>query len=172
MTRQEGRNSGGRRKELLEVLPVLRRFARSLTGNLPDADDLLQSTVERVLKRGLPDEAELLPWTIKVCRNLWIDEIRSRKVRRAAGEDPALAGEQIVPGEEDIMGKLTLREAQNALESLPEEQRSVLVLVAVEGFSYREAAAMLDTPIGTVMSRLARARAAMIERCHKQKPRI
>lgn len=170
MSKQGGRKLKGRRQELLEILPGLRRFALSLTGNPADGDDLLQSTVERLLERGLPDEAELMPWSIRVCKNLWIDEIRARKVRRSAGEDHALTGDQIVSGEADVMGKLTLREVQTALSGLPDEQRAVLELVAVEGYSYREAAAMLETPIGTVMSRLARARGALVERCRKQRP--
>lgn len=164
MNKQQGRSSSGRQQELIEILPNLRRFALSLTGTLADADDLLQSTVERVLERGLPDDAAVLPWTMKVCRNLWIDEIRSRKVREKAGNDPSFADEQIVAGEAEAFGKLAMREVQNALAEMPEEQRAVLLLVAVEGYSYKEAAVTLQTPIGTVMSRLARARAALADR--------
>ena len=164
MNKQQGRSSGGRQQELIEILPNLRRFALSLTGTMADADDLLQSTVERVLERGLPDDAAVLPWTMKVCRNLWIDEIRSRKVRQTASNDPSLADEQIVAGEAEVIGKLSLREVQTALAEMPEEQRAVLLLVAVEGYAYKEAAALLQTPIGTVMSRLARARAALADR--------
>jgi RNA polymerase sigma factor (sigma-70 family) len=168
MNKQQGRSSGGRQQELIEILPNLRRFALSLTGTMADADDLLQSTVERVLERGLPDDAAVLPWTMKVCRNLWIDEIRSRKVRQAAVNDPSLADEQIVAGEAEAIGKLSMREVQHALAEMPEEQRAVLLLVAVEGYSYKEAAATLQTPIGTVMSRLARARAALADRIDRE----
>lgn len=164
MNKQQGHSSGDRRRELVEILPNLRRFALSLAGSLADADDLLQTTVERVLERGLPDDAELLPWTMKVCRNLWIDEIRARKVRQSAARDPVLSDEQIVAGETELHGKLSLREVQAALAELPEEQRAVLELVAVEGYAYKEAAAALETPIGTVMSRLARARAALAKK--------
>lgn len=164
MNKQQGRSSRDRQQELVQILPNLRRFALSLSGNMADADDLLQMTVERVLTRGLPDAAELLPWTMKVMRNLWIDEIRSRKVRTGAARDPVLVDEQVVDGEKDAIGKLSLGELQDALQDIPDEQRTVLLLVAVEGFSYREAAERLDTPIGTVMSRLARARAALADR--------
>lgn len=164
MNKQRGRSFGDRQQELIGILPNLRRFALSLAGNLADADDLLQSTVERVLERGLPADAGLLPWTMKVCRNLWIDETRARKVRVAAGNDPMFAEEQIVAGEAEAIGKLSLTEMQTALADLPEEQRAVLELVAVEGYAYREAADILGTPIGTVMSRLARARAALADR--------
>jgi RNA polymerase sigma-70 factor (ECF subfamily) len=161
MNRQVDRSSADRREEMLSILPNLRRFALSLAGNMADADDLLQSTVERLLERGLPASAELLPWSFKVCRNLWIDELRSRKVRRNASRDPALGADDVFPGEEQVIGEISLAEVQLALARLPEEQRSVLELVAVEGYSYRDAAEVLDIPIGTVMSRLARARAAL-----------
>lgn len=167
MNKQRGRHFGHRRQELADLLPNLRRFAVSLTGNLPDADDLLQSTVERLLERGLPDDAALLPWAMKVCRNMWIDEIRARKVREKAVDDPALGPHETVTGEQQATGELALRELQSLLKGMPEEQRAVLELVAVEGHSYREAAAILDTPIGTVMSRLARARAALAERLNE-----
>lgn len=170
MSKQGGRSLAGRRRELVEILPRLRRFALSLAGNAADGDDLLQATVERLLERGLPDEAELMPWSIKVCRNIWIDEMRARKVRRRAGDELAHTESGIVSGESEMLTELTLREVQGALAALPEEQRAVLELVVVEGHSYREAAEMLDTPIGTVMSRLARARAALVERCRKPVP--
>lgn len=153
-----------RQQELLDILPNIRRFALSLAGNVADADDLLQSTVERLLSRGLPDDADVLPWSLKVCRNLWIDEVRSRKVRREASDEPAVIGEQSYCGEQQVLGELTLEEVQRVLAGMPEDQCAVLELVAVEGYSYREAAGVLDIPIGTVMSRLARARTTLIER--------
>jgi RNA polymerase sigma-70 factor (ECF subfamily) len=171
MSKQGGRALQGRRQELLEILPGLRRFALSLAGNAADGDDLLQATVERLLERGLPAAAELMPWSIKVCRNIWIDEVRARKVRRRAGEELLHVEERrSVSGESDMLTELTLREVQVVLAELPAEQRAVLELVVVEGHSYREAADMLDTPIGTIMSRLARARAALVERCRKPVP--
>jgi RNA polymerase sigma factor (sigma-70 family) len=152
----------GLRTELLTALPRLRRFARSLTGNRQDGDDLMQSTVERVLNKGLPENVELLRWMFKVCRNLWIDDRRAQQVRQRAHREPELSEEPIVSGEAVAVGELTLREVERALALLPEEQRAVLALVAVEGLSYREAAEVLEVPIGTVMSRLARARAALV----------
>ncbi|MBT8098128.1 MAG: sigma-70 family RNA polymerase sigma factor, partial [Gammaproteobacteria bacterium] len=152
------RKLDNRQQELLDILPNIRRFALSLTGNMADADDLLQSTVERLLTKGLPKDAEVLPWSLRVCRNLWIDEVRSRKVRRDASNDPAVAGEQSYCGEQQLIGEMTLEEVQGVLATMPDEQCAVLELVAVEGFSYKEAAAVLEIPIGTVMSRLARAR--------------
>lgn len=146
---------------MLEALPRLRRFARSLTGNPHDADDLLQSTVERALTRGAPSEGDIMRWMFRVCRNLWIDEIRARDVRKKAARLPELQEDQAVAGEDVVMDELAIRDVDRAMSAIPSEQREVVSLVAVEGFSYREAAEILQVPIGTIMSRLARARAAL-----------
>ena len=128
----------------------------------------MQSTVERVLAKGVPENVEVLRWMYKVCRNLWVDELRAKQVRQRAHERPELREEAVVSGEEVVLGELTLRDVERALAGLPHEQRAVLALVAVEGLSYKEAAAVLDTPIGTVMSRLARARAAVAQHFQTQ----
>jgi RNA polymerase sigma-70 factor (ECF subfamily) len=128
----------------------------------------MQSTVERVLAKGVPENVEVLRWMYKVCRNLWVDELRAKQVRQRAHERPELREEAVVSGEDVVLGELTLRDVERALAELPHEQRAVLALVAVEGLSYREAAAVLDTPIGTVMSRLARARAAVAQHFQTQ----
>jgi RNA polymerase sigma factor (sigma-70 family) len=164
LTRQTRQDNGRAREELLAALPRLRRFARSLSGNRQDGDDLMQTTVERTLERGLPEGVEALPWLFKICKNLWIDEQRARAVRLKAAQTRALDPEPSISGEAVALGELGLREVERALEHLPAEQRAVLALVAVEGLTYREAADVLETPIGTVMSRLARARAALAER--------
>jgi RNA polymerase sigma-70 factor (ECF subfamily) len=153
-----------RQQELLEILPNIRRFALSLTGSLADADDLLQSTVERVLTKGVPDDAQVLPWALKICRNLWIDETRSRKVREDAVKEPAAQGEQTLDGERQVLGEMTLSEVQGVLNRMSEDQRAVLELIAVEGHSYKEASAILDVPIGTIMCRLARARTTLMDK--------
>ena len=163
-TNRPGKASDDVRAEVLECLPNLRRFAMSLTGNLADADDLLQTTVLRLLERGLPDGTPVLPWCIKVCRNLWIDEVRAGKVRQDAKKDPSMPGEQVLEGEAQVIGEMSLTEVEGVMASMSDDQRAVLELIAIEGFSYKEAAAALEIPIGTVMSRLARARATLIER--------
>ena len=165
MTTQDRHDLEAPREELLAALPRLRRFARSLTGNRQDGDDLMQNTVERALQRGWPAEGvEPLAWLFKVCKNLWIDELRARAVRVKAAHTRELDEEPAISGEDVAIAELGLREVERALDALPAEQRAVLALVAVEGLSYREAAAVLDTPIGTVMSRLARARVALAQR--------
>ena len=171
MTTQKQHDLEPQREELLAALPRLRRFARSLTGNRQDGDDLMQTTVERALERGWPEGIEALPWLFKVCKNLWIDELRARSVRSKAAQTRELDEEPAISGEAVALGEIGLREVERALESLPPEQRAVLALVAVEGLSYREAADVLETPIGTVMSRLARARAALAVRLGERMPR-
>jgi RNA polymerase sigma-70 factor (ECF subfamily) len=125
---------------------------------------LIQTTFERTLVRGLPEGFEALPWLFYICKNLFIDERRARAVRLKAAQTRLLDEEPSISGEAVATAELGLREVERALEHLPAEQRAVLALVAVEGLSYREAAEVLETPIGTVMSRLARARAALADR--------
>jgi RNA polymerase sigma-70 factor (ECF subfamily) len=147
--------------ELISILPRLRRFAVSLTGDRSDGDDLLQKAVERLLARDMPDGADLLKWSFRICRNCWVDEVRSRKVRSHIAVDEMshqLHGED---GEASAMARLTLRDVQKAMNALPEDQRLAIILVAVEGFSYAETAETLDIPIGTVLSRVARARKSL-----------
>jgi RNA polymerase sigma-70 factor (ECF subfamily) len=146
---------------MLEGLPRLRRFARSLTGNAADADDLMQATAEKVLANTVPDDADVLKWMFKVCKNLYIDQLRSRKVRQRAAERPELAEEPSISGEDVAIGELSLREVDRAMTKLNEHHRAVITLIAVEGLTYKDAAKVLDVPIGTVMSRLARARAVL-----------
>ncbi|MEX1034261.1 MAG: RNA polymerase sigma factor [Cellvibrionaceae bacterium] len=151
------------KNELTSLVPMIRRFAYSLTGSMPDADDLLQNTIERVLSRRVPDDVELTKWVFRVCRNLWIDEFRSRKVRQIAAQQPELSADQIVDGENAIHSEMELDRVNLAMEQLPSDQRSILSLVAIQGMSYKEVAETLEIPMGTVMSRLARARTAL---CH------
>ena len=148
------------RAALLDLLPRLKRFCLVLTGRDHDADDLLQGTIERLLQKPPPPDADLAKWTFRVCRNLWIDETRSRKVRAAAPLEDA-PDASAVDGERAAVAHVAFQKVRSAVDDLPEEQRVVISLVALEGYSYREAADIIDAPIGTVMSRLSRARAAL-----------
>lgn len=154
------RKSGVFEAELLERLPRLRRFCLALTATNNDADDLLQMTVERLLVKPPPADADLMKWMFRVCKNIWIDEIRSRKVRMASDIDDVSIP---VGGESDVLAHLTLGEVNAAMAALSDDQRSIISLVAIEGYSYKETAEILDLPIGTVMSRLSRARAALAD---------
>ena len=143
------------------VIPRLHRFAWALTGSQADADDITQAALERALahRRSFTAETRLEAWVIRVARNLWLDQLRRRKVRDVA-VDPALLG--AVAGD-DAQRRLEASEALRALHALPPGQREVAALVLVEGYSYQEAADALQAPIGTVMSRLARARQALAD---------
>ncbi len=107
-------------------------------------------------------EADTLRWALRVCRNRWVDEIRSRQVR-AAGDIDEMPDAVAVDGEGEMEGRMALFGAESAIASLPQEFREVLMLVAVEGMKYKEAAELIGVPVGTVMSRLARARKALAE---------
>lgn len=151
------------RQGLLELLPRLRRLARSLTGHAADADDLVQVALERALVHAhqwRPD-ARLDAWVFGILRNAWLDELRSR-TRRARVFAPEEAGEHV--GETSMERQSDAMSVAAALATLPDEQREVVALVLVEGLSYREASDVLAVPVGTVTSRLARARAALQER--------
>jgi RNA polymerase sigma-70 factor (ECF subfamily) len=147
------------RKQLAQFTPRLRRFALTLTRSQVDADDLVQSTLERALVYLPQWEAgtRLDSWLYRIAQNLWIDQRRRARVRGLTESTDAmvLTGED---GREINERQLMVRDAVRALASLPEDQQTVLALVSIEGLSYAEAANVLNVPIGTVMSRLARAR--------------
>ena len=142
------------REALLAELGGLRKFCVSLTGTVADGDDLLQATVERVLQKGMPADAHVAKWAYRVCKNAWIDEIRSRDVRQRY---PQLVTD------EDNDSPSAEQSASAALDALPPEQRLALTLVAIEGKTYAEAAEILEVPVGTIMSRIARARRQLVE---------
>jgi RNA polymerase sigma-70 factor (ECF subfamily) len=151
------------RELLLAELGGLRKFCFSLTGSAADADDLLQTTVEKVLEKGMPQDAHAARWAYRICKNAWIDELRSREVRhrypQAAGVqyDSAPSAEQVASGERQMAA------VSSALDQLPVEQRLALTLVAIEGKTYAEAAQVLEVPVGTIMSRIARARRKLVQ---------
>jgi RNA polymerase sigma-70 factor (ECF subfamily) len=142
------------------LLPRLRRFARALTRHPQDADDLVQLAVERALTRSTqwrPDSS-LTNWMLAIVRNAWIDETRSRR-RRDAVLLPENEAAEV--GDTGTDRDVELWSIQSALDRLPEEQRLAVALVLIEGLSYREAAQVMEVPIGTLTSRLARGRMAL-----------
>ena len=152
----------GLREELVMLLPRLRRFARALARDAHDADDLVQIAVERALTRAAqrrPD-APLSSWMFGIVRNAWLDELRARG-RRARVFAPEEAGERI--GDTSQGAHADLLAVQDALARLPEVQRAAVALVLIEGLSYKEAAYIMEVPIGTLTSRLARGRETLQE---------
>ena len=147
------------RELLLAELGGLRKFCLSLTGSAADADDLLQITVERILDKGMPADAHVAKWAYRVCKNAWIDELRSREVRQRYPQSVAPSEGDYSPSAELLAsGERQVEAVAAALEQLPIEQRLSLSLVAIEGKTYAEAAEILEVPVGTIMSRIARAR--------------
>ncbi|QTD89044.1 sigma-70 family RNA polymerase sigma factor [Burkholderia anthina] len=144
--------------DLLVWLPHLTRYARALTGDRAWADDLVQDTLERALNRPPRDGGNLRAWLLTLLRHRFIDQLRAR---REFAVDDATAPWQTMAAPDDEVGGLMLRDVQRALYRLPVEQREVLLLVALEALSYRDAAQVLGVPVGTVMSRLSRAREQM-----------
>jgi len=150
------------REGLVTLLPRLRRFARALTRDAHDADDLVQIAVERALTRAgqLRPDAPLSSWMFGIVRNAWLDELRARG-RRSRLFAPAESGEQVADASQGAHTDLLA--VQDALARLPEEQRAAVALVLIEGLSYKEAAHIMEVPIGTLTSRLARGREALQE---------
>jgi RNA polymerase sigma-70 factor, ECF subfamily len=149
--------------EIIALLPRLRRFCMGLTGSLDAGDDLTQSTVERALRRvsQWQEGTRLDSWMFRIARNINIDEARAR-IRRTVQFDSELIDNAIGEDGRDITeNRSTLACVRTAMAALSEDQRALMLLVVVEGKSYREAAETLDIPIGTVMSRIARARRAI-----------
>ena len=148
--------------QLIAVLPRLRRFARGLSGSVADADDLVQAACERALARQhqFQEGTRFDSWMFRIVQTIWIDQVRSRDVRK---EDGDIAEDRLGSDEpaRRVEARLALDEVRRALDRLPPDQRTALLLVTVEGLSYKEAAEVVQVPVGTIMSRLARARIAL-----------
>ena len=155
--------SDTQREALLAELGGLRKFCISLTGTVADGDDLLQTTVERVLVKGMPEGAHVAKWAYRVCKNAWIDEIRSRDVRQKYPQLVVDEDNDTPSAEQSASGQRELEKINAALAELPVEQRLALTLVAIDGKTYAEAAEILEVPVGTIMSRIARARRNLVE---------
>ena len=151
------------RDDLVALLPRLRRFATGLTGNRTEADDLVQSACEKALKKQHQWQpgTRLDSWLYRIIQTIRIDQTR-RDQRAPASIDRDLIAEPVDRNSEHAPeASLMLSKVSRMLNQLPEEQRIVMVLIAVEGHSYREVSDMLEVPTGTIMSRLYRARASI-----------
>lgn len=148
---------------MVALLPRLRRFAYGLTGSLADADDLVQGACLKAIehesqwRRG----TRLDSWLYRILQNLRIDQARSTRGKEISMTEEEMSGLTVGDARRDMAARLDFAAVRREVAKLPEEQRAVLMLVSVDGFSYKEAAATLELPIGTVMSRLARARIAL-----------
>ena len=151
-------------KDIVALLPRLRRFAFTLTGSWPDADDLVQETCARAIERldQWQIGTRLDSWMYRIAQNLHYNRVRKDRTRanhlREVGAFDADPAAERVP-----LDRLALQDLEVAILRLPPEQRTVLLLVAVEGRSYGEAGEMLDLSPGTVASRVSRARSTLAE---------
>lgn len=148
--------------EIAALLPRLRRFARTITHNREDADDLVQIAIERAIKRSDQWEpgTRLDSWIFRIMKNAWIDEARTR-IRRDRLFAPEEAGEHI--GDNFAAAHQQRMAIEKAVSLLSEDHRMVIGLVLVDGLPYKEAAEVLEIPLGTLTSRLARARETLQE---------
>lgn len=151
-------------EDLTALLPRLRRFARGLTQDSADADDLCQQTIERALRarRQWQEGTRLDAWVYRIMRNQWIDEVRSRTRRSQTFVHEDEGVNVGMDGNRDAENLVELGNVERAMKRLPEEQREAVVLVMVEGFGYKEAAEILGIPQGTLTSRLGRGREALL----------
>jgi len=148
--------------DIAALLPRLRRFARSITFHREDADDVVQIAVERALTRAEQWQTgtRLDSWMFRIVKNAWIDEVRSR-ARRDQLFAPEEEGEHV--GDDTAAAHQQRMAVEKAMSLLSEDHRMVIGLVLVDGLPYKEAAEVLDIPMGTLTSRLARAREALQE---------
>lgn len=150
------------RSKIGEEIPHLRRYARALVFCPATADDLVQASVERALVKesSWDPEKPLRPWMFRILHNLHISGVRGQQREKRFN--------QLQPTEEgfspDHENSSELERVQSAMEQLPDDQRETILLIGVEGFSYDEAATILEVPMGTVRSRLSRAREGLRQR--------
>lgn len=146
-------------REVIVLLPRLRRFARSLADNMSDADDLVQEACAHAIARAdqFQTGRRLDSWMFAILRNEWISTRRKAIVRRGTGTVDATETPELQHSN-DGAAHLAAGQVTDAILALPEGLTAVILLVSIEGYSYREAAEILDIPVGTVMSRMSRAR--------------
>ncbi|HEY4134878.1 MAG TPA: sigma-70 family RNA polymerase sigma factor [Alphaproteobacteria bacterium] len=163
MENQHSQGAAGKQNanDLIPEIPYLRRYARALTRNAADADDLVQTALMRAIANidQFQPDTNLRGWLMKIVHNVFIDG--TRKAKRARDNEDGVIDSQRTYAPADQIDNLAVGDLQKALDRLPEEQRITLVLVALEDMTYEEAAAVTGVPVGTVRSRLSRARHAL-----------
>ena len=154
--------------ELEQCIPALRRYASSLFHQQEEADDLVQDCLERALnKQSLWQQgSSLRAWLFTMQHNLYINKLRSEKRKPQMIPETDLLTHKLEPSQtEALMNDITF-----CMQQLPEDQREVLLLVTVEGFTYKEVGKIMNIPVGTVMSRLSRARKLLQNLMNGSKP--
>lgn len=149
------------RFDVLGQLGALRRYARSLTRDASDAEDLVHDALVRAYERrsSFRSGGNMRAWLLSILHNTFIDGVRSRRAESVRAGDGARLAETALAAPQEH--SVRLAQVRDAFMALPEEQRAALHLVAIEGLSYQEAADALAIPLGTLMSRIGRARSAL-----------
>jgi RNA polymerase sigma-70 factor (ECF subfamily) len=161
------------RQQLIELLPRLRRFAMVLTRSSDAADDLVQASVALALERQTQwnPASRLDRWLFQIMKTVWLENRKSAAIRRTESlDDHDITWS--VSGTAAVESKMTLQEVRAEFIRLPIEQQQALMLVSVEGYGYREAAELLEVPMGTIISRVARGRVALAERMSRDDNRV
>ena len=153
------------RTRMVELLPRLRRFAYALTGDLDQGDDLVQEACARALSRVDQFQAgtRFDSWMFRIAQNIWLDRKRAQRVRGPAVDLDAASSVVSTDGRNVVESRLTLEAVTGAISKLPNDLQVLIALVCIDGRTYQEAADITGSPIGTVMSRLARARRTLHE---------
>jgi RNA polymerase sigma-70 factor (ECF subfamily) len=153
--------TGQNRIEVLELLNPLRRYARSLTRSDSHAEDLVHDAIVRAYERqdSFRPGSSVKTWLFSILHNLFVDEWRRKNAEARRVDEVAESLRGAIAADQESV--LRLKQILGRFLTLPDQQRAALHLVAVEGLSYQEAAASLGIPMGTLMSRLSRARAAI-----------
>lgn len=164
----------GIRKEMIAILPQLRRFAYGLTGSVPDGDDLVQATCERAIANLDKWElgTRLDSWMFRIAQNLHRNAVRDSRSRARKLAELGAEQDGSVDGRRQQHDRALLGKVRDFVRQLPDEQQTVMLLVCVEGRSYKEVSAITGLPVGTVTSRLGRARAALREFLDRGDPEI
>jgi len=160
------------RTRMVGFLPRFRRFAVALTGDVDEADDLVQEACVRALTRREQwrPGTRLDSWMYRIVQNVWLDSMRAKKIRGEKVDVESASALMGLDGREIVETRLTLNTVNAAMAHLPNEQRVLIALVCIDGLSYKEAAEITGAPIGTVMSRLARARRELHARLEGLRP--
>lgn len=150
-------------QQVITLLPKLRRFAYGLSGSLDNADDLIQEACTRLLGCTTDVEGYLERWLYRTIRNIHIDQVRRSSVKARYQQAVSEQEPSVTHGDQQVESLITLEQVQALIGELPDEQQAAMILVGVEGYSYRETAEILGVPVGTVTSRIARARRRLVE---------
>ncbi len=157
--------NNGLEQQLVELLPRLRRFAYGLTGSAEKGDELLQAACERALSKSAQWRADtrLDHWMYRIIRNIRIDELRSQNIQKRGVEKIMPIYEEAYDGRRMLDSQISADEVHQAMNRLSDDHRTILLLVGVEGYAYKEVSEILGIPLGTVTSRLLRARKALLK---------